>query len=311
MRYSLLSRFQAVLLGMALGEALEIDSRRSLRSDTPDLGFLPNLSFSAWQPQRLSPNSPAIARMVQAAEPLIQSAGRALGSQSSLPLGPPPSTRDWLAASLPIALFFHDDEIKLRQALVQTVSPESLAGALAVSTAIAQALREQLQPINLIPQTIALLEQSLEVTPRLADLLEQLAQVQVGLEQHVSLHTMAARLQPPLAPMHRTIAIAFYCCLSTPEDFQRAIVRSVQVSQSPGAALIVGAIAGAHNSTIGIPLAWSRVRTTIAIGSENSPEPDLEQLASRLWAVWSGALEPELSRLKLEAIAAPNVIRFR
>ena len=314
MRYSLLSRFQAVLLGMTLGEELGIYSqicRSSLAAS--NLGPPSGLNLLAWQPQRSGSPSPAKARMAQMTEWLIQSGGRAI--QSSLPAATANSKSEGLTAALPIALFFHDDEIKLRQALVKTVSPENLAGAMAISTAIAIALREKLQPMDLIPQTIAVLEQWLEATPSLTDLLNPLEQVQVGLGQHVSLHTIAARLQPSLLPIHRTIAIAFYCFLSTPEDFQLSVLRAVQVANAPGAGAsagaLTGAISGAHNSTIGIPLAWRRLGSVRAIESEKSPEPEFAQLASRLWAVWSGALEPEISRLELEAIAAPNVIRSR
>ncbi len=321
MRYSVLSRFQAVFLGAALGEELGIDSQthRSRRIAT-GLGDVPNRNLSSWQPAGKPDLFPGTSLMVQRAEGLIRSGGRV---QSAPVQKGDNSIKDeasstWFWATLPVMLFCHEDDIKLPSALGSIVRPQDRGAVLAVSTAIAQALREQLHPKTLIPQTIAVLERSPEL-PSGTNLLKLLEQVQTGLEQNASLATLTPALKSSASLTDRTVAMAFYCFLSTPEDLRLAVLRAAQATEAPLTAALTGALAGAYNSTIGIPLAWSRE----AISPKQSPEPSpkhslpLDQLVSRLWAVWAGELNPANSILgsaandfvARSAIAAPNVIR--
>jgi ADP-ribosylglycohydrolase len=259
MRYSVLSRFQAVFLGAALGEELGIDSQthRSRRIPT-GLGDVPNRNLSSWQPAGKPDLFPGTSLMVQRAEGLIQSGGRV---QSAPVQKGDNSIKDeasstWFWATLPVMLFCHEDDIKLLSALGAIVRPQDRGAVLAVSTAIAQALREQLHPKTLIPQTIAVLERSTELPG--TNLLKLLEQVQTGLEQNASLATLTPALRSPATLTDRTVAMAFYCFLSTPEDLRLAVLRAAQATEAPLTAALTGALAGAYNSTIGIPLAWRR-----------------------------------------------------
>jgi hypothetical protein len=326
MRYSVLSRFQAVFLGAALGEALGIDSQtqRSRRTAT-GLGDSPNRPLSGWQPaaDRLD-RLPGTGVMVQSAEGLIRSGGRVQAVQGQLEnhFIEDNSGSAWFWATLPMMLFCHEDDIKLHATLGSIVQPQDRGAVLAVSTAIAQALREQLHPRTLIPQTIAVLEQSTEPTSR-TNLLTLLEQVQAGLEQNASLATLTPIFKSSTSPTDQAVATAFYCFLSTPDDLRLAVLRAVQAAEAPLTAAVAGALAGAHNSPIGIPLAWSQAAIVPEPSPKPSPEdssehsPPLDQLASRLWAVWAGELIPTSSTLRSaandfvaqSAIAAPNVIR--
>ena len=91
-------------------------------------------------------------------------------------------------ATLPIVLFFHEEEAKLHHNLRQVAAAidlpsSSIDGVLAVGYAIAQALNETLDPETLLPQTLSYL-QTLEASPIL---MQPLTQVQTWLEQGVGL----------------------------------------------------------------------------------------------------------------------------
>lgn len=214
-----------------------------------------------------------------------------------------------IIATVPIALFSHEYKGKLRQNLQQIVTiwqddPELQDGALAVGYAIAQSMREKLNPAVLIDKILAFLENS--QTP----LGLQLRQVQSLLEQSVGLKTSVAQLSLDHSPKTTPIAIAFYCFLSTLEDFRLSVTRAALSGYQPRiTGAITGALSGAYNSTAGIPPGW--------YGALNEPHHtssrEILLLADRLLAVWSGVYEvtsAESTQL-MSAVAAPRVIQPR
>jgi ADP-ribosylglycohydrolase len=221
-------------------------------------------------------------------------------------------------ATLPVMLFFHEEERKLQdklQQVVATLNPQaSQAGVLAVGYAIAQALKEKFTPFSLLPQTIGYLQASqLDVTLPAAStstlpLVEQLLQVQTLLEQGVGLErTLISLLPSEAAPTaDLAIALAFYCCLSTPEDFQLAVLRAARTGyQLPITCALTGALSGAYNSTAGIPV---DCRISLDPGREILP------LAAQLLATWSGVYQPtnfSSNASQVPTVAAPRVIRLR
>lgn len=318
MRYSVMSRFRGTLLGAFLGESLISDRETKSESclhfgkmavvGTESLITLGRLDVNDWI-ARQKPESPHLD-----ATDII-----------SIKV---------ILATLPVALFFHDNTIKLRQNLLRVLQiweddPVIRDATLAVGYAIAQSLNEKLDPQTFIPQTIAFLGETPTSLP------QQLLKVHTLLEQKAGLERAQAELSRE-EKLSNTIAIAFYCFLSTLEDFRLAVLRATHNSgstmqdttrlklQATGA--ITGALSGAYNSTAGIPVNWrvllSQTNLT-AWGLTNFSQ--MLELADALLAVWSGmynfALNPSelreggcatfLEVTPLCVYAAPRIIRSR
>ena len=319
MRYSLLSRFRGALLGSLVGEILGSGSRHSL--------IFGGLSFTLPETEGdKAVETPLITPQLSDWSQIATSGIKSLINRGRL------DVEDWLlhaaktpptlallkksassseaaVATLPVALFFHDNEIKLQQQLQQVATVwqrfEGYEGVLAVGYAIALALTEKLNSATLIPRTISYLGTS-QTT-----LVQQLEQLQTLIEQGTGLDSTVTKLrheaqrlgQPPLNPF-TSIAIAIYCFLTTPEDFRLSVSRAVRSCYQPQiTAALTGAIAGAYNSNIGIPVGWRLAANRINIGNERL------QLADRLLAVWSGVYEiSDVEPFPWAAIAAPRVI---
>lgn len=335
MRYSLLSRFQGTLLGANIGyragngilapagpEPYPIDSQIET-----------NNGISAQ-----SSGEDAISVAVASAESLIEYGGlqREHWAQAIARVSTPADAKAQLAtlgtaqamATVPLALFFHDNEQLMRENIYQILEilstpSEVKDGLLAVGYAIAQSLKEQLDPMTLIPQTIAYLPQSD------TSLVQQLVQVQICLESGASLETATAKLIKgnftTLQQASIPFALAFYCFLSTLENFHLAVVRSRVTEFEPQLTCsLTGALSAAYNSIPGIPLAWrmfpkltqfDQSRKKQQITTEKGKNiADILQLAERLLAAWSGVydLENRLAEASIfRVVTAPNIIRPR
>ncbi|MEH2271698.1 MAG: ADP-ribosylglycohydrolase family protein [Nostoc sp.] len=313
MRYSPISRFKGTLLGAFLGGSLtsggiqfqsHLDLGRMAVLGTQSLIALGRLDLDDW-----------IGRQQQESPPL------AATDDISIKI---------IIATLPVALFFHENPIKLRQNLLRVLKiweddPVVRDGTLAVGYAIALALTEKLDPLTLIPQTVAFLGETPTSIPK------KLFRVQNLLEQGAGL----SRAQAEFAreeKLTNTIAMAFYCFLSTLEDFRLAVLQAThngnsQVqdatllsSQATGA--ITGALSGAYNGTGGIPVNWQ-----VLLLQKNSPGWGLTSFSQMLKltdafvAVWSGVYDLALNPRDLieegcevallSVYAAPRVIRSR
>ncbi|HEY9847347.1 MAG TPA: ADP-ribosylglycohydrolase family protein, partial [Candidatus Caenarcaniphilales bacterium] len=230
MQYSLLNRFRGTLGGAALGKTW----RRPAGLAKPELpnpqGESPRRLLEEPAPGEL----PEVHRTTQLyAETLINFGDLNLTHlQRRVSTG---GASSFLGALLPVILFFHEDEARLGQKICQisslwSASLELQAGMLAVAYAIAQALREQLSPPTLIPHTVAYLR---DVN---VSLIHQLQQVQGLLEQGAGLDRTLKLLthQPPeVQSINRSVALAFYCFLSTPEDFRLTLSRAVRTADQP------------------------------------------------------------------------------
>ncbi|MEH2324087.1 MAG: ADP-ribosylglycohydrolase family protein [Nostoc sp.] len=312
MRYSPISRFKGTLLGALLGESLatgDIQSQsyqdlgRMAVLGTQSLIALGRLDLDDW-----------IARQQQ------ESLHLAAVDDISIKI---------IIATLPIALFFHENPIKLRQNLLHVLKiweddPIVRDGTLAVGYAIALALTEKLNPLTLIPQTISFLEETPTSIPK------KLLTVQSLLEQGAGLSRAQAEFAKE-EQVSNTIAMAFYCFLSTLEDFRLAVLRanyngnfmedSTPLSlQATG--VITGALSGAYNGIGGIPVNWQ-----VLLLQRNSPRWGLTSFSQMLKlidafvAVWSGVYDIGLNPRELtqegcelallSVYAAPRVIRSR
>ncbi|QSJ17875.1 ADP-ribosylglycohydrolase family protein [Nostoc sp. UHCC 0702] len=317
MRYSLVSRFRGTLLGVLLGQTLAKDYEQKSQNcsemvktailGTQSLISLGKLDLDDWlkRQQQKSPDLDINNQVLPQA----------------------------ILATIPVALFSHENKIKLRENLLRVLQiwehdPVVRDGTLAVGYAIAKSLTEKLQPRTLIPQTIAFIGETSTSIP------QKLLKVNDLLEQGIGLEKAQGEFSKEENWSH-AIAMAFYCFLSTLEDFPLAILRAtdngnVARQEARGSRLqtigaITGALSGAYNSTIGIPVKWqiSLSPAHLAAWELTSLEQMLE-LADALVAVWSGvysiALHPSESQLEgcvmsdqqaLCVYAAPRVIRSR
>jgi len=298
MRYTIESRFQGAFLGAAVGEMLSnFYTGRSWHQfvglhwwDLPPIegGQLDQL-LPGWGSQAVDGCKSLIAR------------GRVEGNRVL--------DNEATAITLPVALFFHEDAAKLRQRIdrLAASNQETRDGSLAIGYCLLQIAQEKLDPSRIVPQIIAYLQSGLDIA-------SELAQVQTLLEMGATLETASSRIS-------NSIALALYCFASTPEDFRLSIMRALRIArvQPQLVAALTGAMSGAYNSLAGIPVSW-RLAMTRPLVAEKFLLPcwgvtsaaEIVQLATNLFAAWSGAYRPTHPNSKspqLYAVAAPQVMR--
>ncbi len=309
MRYSLVSRIRGTILGALIGEILALEG-----------GQMQKLAPSYWHKMTILGAESLIElgrfdlddwrKRQQQSEIIIEN-----NTHASLQV---------VLSALPVTLFFHEHTIKLRQNLLNVIkiwhgNRVIEDWTLAVGYAIAQSFTEKLTPVTLIPQIIGFLGETPTPVPQILLKLHNLLEKQVGLEIIQAEFCTEEKLS-------YNLAIAFYCFLSSLEDFRLSVSRATQVnSRSVYMNAITAALSGAYNATTGIPVSW---RFLLA---KNSPAqwqttdlPQMVKLADILVATWSGVYHSSLdqgevraewpitlSYASLEAIAAPRVIRLR
>lgn len=207
-------------------------------------------------------------------------------------------------ATLPIVLFCHETPVKLKQNITDVVRLYSdnstiLDSNLAVGYAIAKSLREAMNPTTLIPQIVDFLGDTSSNTSqqllRVDDLLKQGANLQQASSELSKLELSQAGLDKQNISNQnvssKIIAEAFYCFLATLEDFSLSILLSHKQSNPFPRAIspITGALSGAYNSTVGIPIAWqTRYSQQNSAKLHSNTCLQMVKLADELLAVWSG-----------------------
>ncbi|MDZ8263372.1 ADP-ribosylglycohydrolase family protein [Nostoc sp. ChiQUE01b] len=314
MRYSPISRFKGTLLGAFLGGSLVSGGKVQFESYL-DLGRMAVLGIQSLIALGRLDLDDWIERQQKESPHLIAT------DDISIKI---------IIATLPVALFFHENPIKLRQNLLRVLKiweddPVIRDGTLAVGYAIALALTEKLDPLTLIPQIISFIGETPTSIPK------KLLRVQNLLEQGAGLSTTQAEFAKE-EKLSNTIAMAFYCFLSTLEDFRLTLLQAThndnsQVqdatllsSQATGA--IAGALSGAYNGMGKIPVNWQ-----VLLLQRNSPVWGLTsftqmlELTDAFVGVWSGVYNLTLNSKELteegcevallSVYAAPRVIRSR
>ena len=163
--------------------------------------------------------------------------------------------RQAIVTLLPLMLFFHDDRVKLREALV-TVSHswqldwEACSSAVVLGYIISRSLTESLTPSTIIAQLLA------ETSNLHPQIFQELGTIDRLLEQSSSLHRVTEKL---IASEHLIITptvLAIYCLLATPEDFGLAMLRARRSGEDDVrfTCALTGILAGAQNSLTGIPI---------------------------------------------------------
>ncbi len=275
MRHSITSRFRGTLLGATLGETINNHSQIIV---TPSAKIITPGAQSLITLGRFEPES---------------------WREKFLHLELTPLQA--VVATLPLALFFHDNKIKLHQNLLSVAKiwhnePVIQESILAVGYAIAQALIEKLSPKDLISQIVDF------INAPSTELTDKLQQVQALLEQKVGLELAVAQITQNKSSITSSVALAFYYFLSTVEDLPLSVKRS---KRSPTSIAVVGALSGAYNSASNIPSSWQ-----ILTGLKTSTDLEMLKLSDSLVAVWSGVYDSE-AKLIAMAVAAPRVIRSR
>ncbi|MBN3940853.1 ADP-ribosylglycohydrolase family protein [Nostoc sp. NMS9] len=314
MRYSPISRFKGTLLGAFLGGSLLSGGKVQFESYL-DLGRMAVLGIQSLIALGRLDLDDWIER--QQEEPLHLVATDDISIKI-------------IIATFPVALFFHENPIKLRQNLLRVLKiweddPVIRDGTLAVGYAIALALTEKLDPLTLIPQTISFIGETPTSIPK------KLLIVQNLLEQGAGLSTTQAEFAKE-EKLSNTIAMAFYCFLNTLEDFRLTIlqathndnsqVQDATLLSSRATGAITGALSGAYNGTGGIPVNWQ-----VLLLQRNSPAWGLTsfsqmlELTDAFVGVWSGVYNLTLNPKELteegcevallSVYAAPRVIRSR
>lgn len=223
-------------------------------------------------------------------------------------------------ATLPIALFYHEDWYQLQDVLEQTAFARKIAHplttALVIAYTISLALRERLHLDTLISRLIT----DLELYDRDPQFMHQLNRVQTWIKQKVGVTVVKAQIEETCLNTTEItpIMVALYSFLSTPTDFQLSLLRTAQMlHQSPVSCAIVGALSGAYNGIAAIPLSWRRALNSAVSQASLLPplasEAELLRQVDLLWATWSGAHNPAdwLQQPLHPTIASPHLIRPR
>ncbi|MBD2306841.1 ADP-ribosylglycohydrolase family protein [Chroococcidiopsis sp. FACHB-1243] len=292
MSYSIHSRFRGTMLGMAVGEVANHPRLKAKLSERA----IDNSSQSELLDSVLQGIKTLIALGRFDYEAWHKSMTKELtGNSIASPL-----------ATLPISVFFHENELKLRQNLqlalvaIDRDEPESRDGTLAIGQAIATALQAKSNPIEIISQAIAFVGASPTATAA------KLSQVKELLDERVGLERAIAQLGQP-HELSSQIALAFFCYLSTPADFRLTVQRAAISDRSGVTSAIAGALSGAYNGVASIPATQA-----LAIGVTNQTE--VLRLCDVLVAVWSGVYQQSdraTANNQIVAIAAPKIVRRR
>jgi len=306
MRYSLPIRVRGIFLGAFLGESLACGNEKSSQG-LCDLGKMSVLG---------SQSLIALGRL---------DVDDWLNRQQQASLNFTPIKDFWghiILATLPIVVFYHEDNQKLRENLLQIlvawkVDPMLRDAALAVGFAIAQSLTERIHRLTLIPQTISFLGQTSTSFPERLSKVHTLLTDKSLLGKKPTSPTFALKLEDEITQI-------FYYFLNTLEDFQLTVLQAIS---SPARGAITGALSGAYNSIIGIPVNWQILSSAInsSLAAERTSFSQMLELCDILLAVWSGVYNRYLNKSVLTdekcavlwdwnagaIFAAPRVIRPR
>ncbi|AFY59177.1 ADP-ribosylglycohydrolase [Rivularia sp. PCC 7116] len=225
-------------------------------------------------------------------------------------------------ATLPIALFFHEDRSVLRKNLLLAIKthnhPLDRDGILTVCYLIAQSLNDKINTDTIVSEITSFIGETKTGIPKL---LQQVNNIIIKNAGYSELQNCLDKENS----ISNIIAIAFYCFVTTKEDFRLTCLRAVENQQnSRVSGAIAGIISGAYNSMTGIPVTWHLGLDEAKLAQWGLTSfSQVVKLADAFVAVWSGTYDvlPQVLELQevgksnlippLEAIAAPHIIRLR
>jgi hypothetical protein len=239
-------------------------------------------------------------------------------------------------AALPIILFFHEDLLKLRRNLVEVAQAHSdnlivRDSLLAIGYTISQSLNEKLSKSSVFKEIINFVGETPTNVP------ETIKAVDCLLNSCISSEQAFTELSK-VNTLSSILATAFYTFLKSLEDFCLSVSLSLSSNISNFlnhdyyiSSAITGALSGAYNSTLSIPVNW-QIHYLGSLSAKLAENEFLQmlRLTDELLAVWSGVYEferqgSELSRgnnlcnylplleedSHLEVFAAPRIIRLQ
>jgi hypothetical protein len=253
MTYSLLNKFRGAWLGGCLGAGISKETPASPWGQIAKLGAkslikLGYLDLDHWQEEVAA--DPALLKLIGTAK-----------------------SSEVVWAVLPVILFYHEQPQKLAPQLLSAINfwqipPASPQMGLALGATIALLLGEN-------PQLHHLIDRS-----NLRELLglpetfwQELPCLELALKE-INFHTPKD---------YRSVAIACYSFLSTPQDFRLSIQRSVLPPPAGIAPTLTGILSGAYNSLSSIPLHWYWQNLELATNQQ--------EIIDNLFAGWSGVYQ--------------------
>ncbi len=286
MRYSLLNHFQGTFVGSLIGANLGNPLKPSL-----------------WW---LSLSQAIIKKLAQTGEISSEDWLAIASDESCFPEDSQvPNTGELILGTLPLMVFFHDAPSLLWEQLQGLVvqwqlPPDTLEEMMIWGELLTLIFRETVKVQEIISQLLTYDCSSDSSLRESLKQIESFVQLETPLRQVIN---HFARHNPP---EHSAIPLAVYCFSSTPEDFSLGVLRAFQTN-SPVITALVGALAGAYNSCLGIPSHWQIALRNI----ENSQL--INQTIPTLWTMWIGS--NTLGKTKLDgnmtAVNSPLVMQKR
>ncbi len=216
-----------------------------------------------------------------------------------------------IAASLPISFLFHDNRQKWRSHLDYFTTRLQLDPIVKdwlyiFSYTLSAFLREESDSEGLIPTLLDQVETGSEVR-------EVVKLIRDWQSKNQSLASIIGELNQVRFTAHTKLAIALYCLLNSCEDFGLTLTRLNENFDCGGVATIIGALSGAYNSEIAIPIEWDLEIANIS-GDGLGNRTQVLRLADELLAFWSGvyidtSLPSDLGTIT--TVASPRVMRLR
>lgn len=308
MQSSLTSRFRGTLLGAVLGEVLgENVQQRGPTLRSPDWFTVDRWGFGS----KGTPDQSWMQLTLKVAQALTLNHR---WQSDALPQRVPdsPQQAGLAIATLPLALYYHDDITQLRSHLSALFPSEhgiseTRLGIEAITSTLSLALHEKLVPSLLIDQLLSELDLPIDLL-----FTQQMIQVRNLLLSNACSANAIRQLRTLSPGKTLATAIALYCFLSTPEDPRLSILKAARLGYLPSlTCALVGALSGCYNGLEDLPLHWRRSLATTTSASGTATERNPEIIADQLLVSWLGIVQPAESQLSALAIAAPRVIRPR
>ncbi len=301
MDYTFLSRFQGSWLGSAIGEALANDREGLERINRP---------LSCLEAR----NNQALA-LIESQEFSLDSTEVINNLNSSL-------SSDCMALLLLPSIMFYADNLSELQAMVQQShlysqkEAENIQDGLVWGNIISLALKEKLDVNNLIEsillsatidstnfiQQLKIINKALKTGKTINKVVEELSSAAASSQR--TLYSKATN--PALSVGQNALALSLYCFGVAPENFELSMGLAIgNKYRTKNVAALTGALSGAYNSFIGMPLK-SRM-----IARQNPTYQQTMSIATKLFHIWSGAYTVPKHDSQLTIVAAPRTIQAR
>ena len=305
MKHTLINRFQGSLFGVAIGEALANQATQSTMGEidqSQDLTLLPIINSIAKKIIDLPNFSLELPNIC-----------------SNLAL-------DWSSSNialflLPLIMFYVDDFDELRENVTQHNSAsletaENLQDGLIWGSAITLALRDRLD-LNYVIDSVVLFNpdrgssqfiKQLAIVNKALKNGKTIIQVEEELFSAAAINQIASYRKTTSNPAmdKMALALSLYCFAISPEDFNLAINLAASIQHRfKNILALTGALSGAYNGFIGIPL---KSRMMIR---QNPIYCQTINITTQLFNVWSGACETVKYDSQLAIVAPPHTIQTR